>query len=120
MLQISNNIGDLIVRLDYDESVRCELNREIFESELYIILNGSEIVALVSGEIDGGFLIPVFNDYASLKAALKDLNDDSLEVDIATGREIISFYFNDDDFYGLAINPPDSDYILECESFIEL
>lgn len=117
-----NNIRYLINRLDSDDSLfaKSALNNAIFNNELYVLLNDFDIVTLVLEEKRGSFLIPVFNDFHSLKVALNDISSDDVDIDVATGKELISFYFDDDDFYGLALNPPHSDYILKCRDFITL
>ncbi|MDO5849475.1 MAG: hypothetical protein Q4P18_08060 [Methanobrevibacter sp.] len=112
-----SNIGNLLNQLEFDDSEELvnELNNEIFENELYIILtDNGELMVLISQENEGDFFVPVFSDYKSLCAGMDSIGDDSLDADIATGRDIMSIYFDDCDFSGLIVNPSDDHYVFEC------
>lgn len=121
MKKLNNNISNLLYQLSFDENEEIihEINQEVFNEELYIILNNENIITLTTDNDD--YLIPVFSNLHSLNQALDELSKNEFEIDLATGEELLSLYIGDENFLGLAINPPEFDHILfsdEVESIV--
>lgn len=113
----SNNIMALLDKFAFDETeeLTYQINHEIFDDELYMLLNEKGIITLDLTKYQ--YLIPVFSDYESMEYTLEYMVDQYLNIEIATGEQILSDYFTDSNFFGLAINPPSYDYVLSCDNF---
>lgn len=116
----SNNIRFLLDEFAFNETdeLAYQINHEVFDDELYMVLDEKGIITLDFTRYQ--YLIPVFSDYEFIENTLEYIKDQHLNVEIATGEEILSNHFGDSDFFGLAINPPSYDYVLPCNNFVEV
>lgn len=116
----NNNIRSLLDKFAFNENdnLTYQINHEIFDDELYMVYDEKGIITL--GFTRYQYLIPVFSDYAAIEYTLEYLKDHYLNVEIATGEKILSDHFGDSNFFGLAINPPNYDYVLSCNNFVEV
>lgn len=119
MEQLQNNIRFLLDQFAFNESEELtnQINHAIFDDELYFIYGEDGAINLYF--TDSQYLIPVFSDYKLILYTLDSMDNPKLDVEIATGQEILSSHFKDSHFFGLAINPPYYDYVLNCSNFEE-
>lgn len=117
MEQLKNNIRYLLDKFSFDESEELskEINHAVFDYELYLLNNDREAINLYF--TSSQYLIPVFSDYKFIKYTLENMEGYDLDIEIATGQEILSSHFQDIHFFGLAVNPPYYDYVLTCNNF---
>ena len=104
-----------------------EIDHAVYNEEFIIVYNSNteddEVVALIiSAEEDDleEFFIPVYTSQEEAEKAIETFKEESedseFKCDKAVGSAIVEAYSEDEEFLGLAINAPQSDFVIFAES----
>ena len=123
-IELEDNIDDENQeQIDELNELGHEIDHMVYHEEFTIVYNADtedeEVVALIVGEENEEFFIPVFTSEEDAKEAIETFVEESGEnnfaCDKAVGSAIVQAYSEDEEFLGLAINAPQCDFVIFSE-----
>lgn len=103
-----------------------EIDHKVYSQEFIIVLNKNgdeeDIVSLIVDDEDE-YYIPVYTDEEEAKEAIEVFKEEPEANEFITakaiGKDLVEEYSEDEDFLGLAINYPQTDFIILSEEVHE-
>lgn len=102
-----------------------EIDHEVFNNNFYIILNKingeTEVAALSVDDEDSNYFLPAYTSEKEANKAIEIFTSETegecnFELEVNSGEEIIAKYSEDEDFLGLAINAPETEFVVYAET----